>query len=192
MESLEDLGASISGPRPRDTAVPQDSSQLQPNRAWLRLFSDFMNNQKKFRGRTKKSGNSRGCFGMKLERIGTSSGLGCQHQVWRNPRSQRHLSTTLYIATAICLQYLATSLLFCGCACSGSILQHAESFFNFVLMKCYLSRRACRTEVVCLTATKGLYRIISICNTIVNCQKLPTDHRRFSETAELLQGMVRD
>lgn len=77
MESLEDLGASISGPRPRDTAVPQDSSQLQPNRAWLRLFSDFMNNQKKFRGRTKKSGNSRGCFGMKLERIGTSSGLGC-------------------------------------------------------------------------------------------------------------------
>ncbi|CAI9545770.1 unnamed protein product [Staurois parvus] len=77
MESLEDLGASISGPRPRDTAVPQDSSQLPTNRAWLRLFSDFMNNQKKFRGRTKKSGNSRGCFGMKLERIGTVSGLGC-------------------------------------------------------------------------------------------------------------------
>ncbi|KAM5125860.1 C-type natriuretic peptide-like [Mantella aurantiaca] len=77
MESLEDLGASISGPRPRDTALPQDSAQLPPNRAWLRLFSDFMSNQKKFRGRTKKSGNSRGCFGMKLERIGTFSGLGC-------------------------------------------------------------------------------------------------------------------
>lgn len=57
----------------RDAA---DSAQQTPNRAWLRYFSDFMNNQKKFRGRTKKT-SSQGCFGFKLDRIGSFSGLGC-------------------------------------------------------------------------------------------------------------------
>ncbi|XP_078525482.1 C-type natriuretic peptide-like [Lissotriton helveticus] len=56
----------------RDAA---DSAQQAPNRTWLRYFSDFMNNQKKFRGRTKKT--SQGCFGFKLDRIGSYSGLGC-------------------------------------------------------------------------------------------------------------------
>ncbi|KAJ1080132.1 hypothetical protein NDU88_000352 [Pleurodeles waltl] len=61
------------GRRPlRDAA---DSAQQAPNRTWLRYFSDFMNNQKKFRGRTKKT--SQGCFGFKLDRIGSFSGLGC-------------------------------------------------------------------------------------------------------------------
>uniref|UniRef100_A0A8C5WIH1 Uncharacterized protein n=1 Tax=Leptobrachium leishanense TaxID=445787 RepID=A0A8C5WIH1_9ANUR len=41
------------------------------------LSISLLLNQKKFRGRTKKSGNSRGCFGMKLDRIGSVSGLGC-------------------------------------------------------------------------------------------------------------------
>ncbi|KAG8544283.1 hypothetical protein GDO81_022790, partial [Engystomops pustulosus] len=77
LDSMEELGVLPSAPRPRDTLLTPDSAQMPPNRAWLRLFSDFMNNQKKFRGRTKKSGTSRGCFGMKLERIGSLSGLGC-------------------------------------------------------------------------------------------------------------------
>ncbi|CAM5139232.1 unnamed protein product [Natator depressus] len=45
--------------------------------AWARFFADFMNGQRKFRGRTKKAPAPQGCFGMKLERIGTLSGLGC-------------------------------------------------------------------------------------------------------------------
>ncbi|KAM4038268.1 C-type natriuretic peptide 3-like [Anomaloglossus baeobatrachus] len=77
LDTMEELGVPPSGPRPRDALLSPDSAQMPPNRAWLRLFSDFMNNQKKFRGRTKKSGTSRGCFGMKLERIGSMSGLGC-------------------------------------------------------------------------------------------------------------------
>ncbi|XP_056409624.1 C-type natriuretic peptide-like [Hyla sarda] len=77
LDSMDELGMPPSGPRPRDTLLAPDSAQMPPNRAWLRVFSDFMNNQKKFRGRTRKSGTSRGCFGMKLERIGTMSGLGC-------------------------------------------------------------------------------------------------------------------
>ncbi|XP_069806040.1 C-type natriuretic peptide-like [Dendropsophus ebraccatus] len=77
LDSMDELGVPPSGPRPRDTLLTPDSAQMPPNRAWLRLFSDFMSNQKKFRGRTKKSGTGRGCFGMKLERIGSMSGLGC-------------------------------------------------------------------------------------------------------------------
>ncbi|XP_063786169.1 C-type natriuretic peptide-like [Pseudophryne corroboree] len=78
LESMDDMGVPASGPRPRDTRLHQDSAQVPTNRAaWLRIFSDFMNNQKKFRGRTKKSGTIRGCFGMKLDRIGSMSGLGC-------------------------------------------------------------------------------------------------------------------
>ncbi|CAH2272398.1 C-type natriuretic peptide [Pelobates cultripes] len=77
LESMEDLGVVPSGPRTRDTPLPADSAQIPHGRAWQRLFSDFISNQKKFRGRTKKSGSSRGCFGMKLERIGSMSGLGC-------------------------------------------------------------------------------------------------------------------
>nr|BAE20178.1 C-type natriuretic peptide [Geotria australis] len=41
---------------------------------WQRLFNDFVSNQRRFRGRTKKG---KGCFGVKLDRIGSMSGLGC-------------------------------------------------------------------------------------------------------------------
>ncbi|XP_066578383.1 C-type natriuretic peptide 2 [Amia ocellicauda] len=44
-------------------------------RVWSRLFQDFLSHQRAFRGRTRKSG--RGCFGMKMDRIGALSGLGC-------------------------------------------------------------------------------------------------------------------
>ncbi|KAJ8281910.1 hypothetical protein COCON_G00044290 [Conger conger] len=41
-----------------------------------RFLLDFIRRQRKFRGRTRKSFR-RGCFGMKMDRIGVLSGLGC-------------------------------------------------------------------------------------------------------------------
>lgn len=41
-----------------------------------RAFMDFLRRQRKVRGRSRK-GVARGCFGMKVDRIGVISGLGC-------------------------------------------------------------------------------------------------------------------
>ncbi|NWV71683.1 ANFC protein, partial [Malurus elegans] len=41
-----------------------------------RFFSDLLNLSRRYRGRSKK-GRSRGCFGVRLDRIGSLSGLGC-------------------------------------------------------------------------------------------------------------------
>ncbi|NXL41400.1 ANFC protein, partial [Podilymbus podiceps] len=41
-----------------------------------RFFSDLLSLPRRYRGRSKK-GLSRGCFGVKLDRIGSLSGLGC-------------------------------------------------------------------------------------------------------------------
>ncbi|XP_001363040.1 C-type natriuretic peptide [Monodelphis domestica] len=43
--------------------------------AWARLLHDYPN-ARKYRGVNKK-GLSKGCFGLKLDRIGSMSGLGC-------------------------------------------------------------------------------------------------------------------
>ncbi|XP_050789572.1 C-type natriuretic peptide-like [Gopherus flavomarginatus] len=56
----------------RDSPEPPS---LDP--AWARFFADFMSWQRKFWGRTRKVPALQGCFGMKLDRIGTRSGLGC-------------------------------------------------------------------------------------------------------------------
>ncbi|XP_067417903.1 C-type natriuretic peptide prohormone-like [Emydura macquarii macquarii] len=63
----------LAGSRP-----PRDSPE-PPSRdpTWARFFADFMSGQRKFRGRTKKAPMAQGCFGMKLDRIGALSGLGC-------------------------------------------------------------------------------------------------------------------
>ncbi|XP_053861551.1 C-type natriuretic peptide-like [Malaclemys terrapin pileata] len=64
---------SPAGSRPlRDSPEPPS---LDP--AWARFFADFMTGQRKFRGRTRKAPAPQGCFGVKLDRIGTLSGLGC-------------------------------------------------------------------------------------------------------------------
>ncbi|KAJ6656784.1 hypothetical protein lerEdw1_003115 [Lerista edwardsae] len=47
-----------------------------PEGSLQRLFSDLLGSSRRFRGRSKK-GLTRGCFGVKLDRIGTLSGLGC-------------------------------------------------------------------------------------------------------------------
>ncbi|NXD42586.1 ANFC protein, partial [Copsychus sechellarum] len=41
-----------------------------------RFFSDLLSLSRRYRGRSKK-GLSRGCFGVRLDRIGSLSGLGC-------------------------------------------------------------------------------------------------------------------
>ncbi|XP_048380326.2 C-type natriuretic peptide 3 [Stegostoma tigrinum] len=51
-------------------------TQGHSDRTWTRFFSDFMNKQKTFRGRTRK-GSSSSCFGAKMDRIGAMSSLGC-------------------------------------------------------------------------------------------------------------------
>ncbi|XP_038839762.1 C-type natriuretic peptide 2, partial [Salvelinus namaycush] len=42
-----------------------------------RLFLDFLRRQRMFRGGSRRSATARGCFGMKVDRIGSISGLGC-------------------------------------------------------------------------------------------------------------------
>ncbi|NWI17542.1 ANFC protein, partial [Crypturellus soui] len=53
---------------------PEDVSTS--DNAVQRLFSDLVGLPRRYRGRSKK-GLSRGCFGVKLDRIGSLSGLGC-------------------------------------------------------------------------------------------------------------------
>ncbi|XP_043932015.1 C-type natriuretic peptide-like [Protopterus annectens] len=68
----------LDGQKPEWRSLRDTVTESQPSndRVWLRFFNDFMSSQKMFRGRTKKAP-SRGCFGMKLDRIGALSGLGC-------------------------------------------------------------------------------------------------------------------
>uniref|UniRef100_A0A4W4FG94 Uncharacterized protein n=1 Tax=Electrophorus electricus TaxID=8005 RepID=A0A4W4FG94_ELEEL len=54
----------------------------EPPHAGPRLLLDFLNRQKKLRGRSRKS-SARGCFGMKVDRIGALSGMG---SFIRNPK----------------------------------------------------------------------------------------------------------
>ncbi|XP_078497026.1 C-type natriuretic peptide 1-like [Lissotriton helveticus] len=74
---------------PTGALEPQDSelqwtrgSRDQPegpsmnDQALQRLFSDLVGSSRRYRGRSKK-GLYRGCFGVKLDRIGSLSGLGC-------------------------------------------------------------------------------------------------------------------
>ncbi|NXJ64823.1 ANFC protein, partial [Rostratula benghalensis] len=56
--------------RGQPESVSMDDSAVQ------RFFSDLLSLPRRYRGRSKK-GLSRGCFGVKLDRIGSLSGLGC-------------------------------------------------------------------------------------------------------------------
>ncbi|XP_067226475.1 C-type natriuretic peptide 2 [Chanodichthys erythropterus] len=57
-------------------AAPPLSNGLQSPRPPSRVFLDFMSRHRKLQGRSRK-GIARGCFGMKVDRIGVISGLGC-------------------------------------------------------------------------------------------------------------------
>ncbi|ELV09587.1 C-type natriuretic peptide [Tupaia chinensis] len=66
-------GANLKGDRsrlPRDLRVDTKSRA-----AWARLLHEHPN-ARKYKGSNKK-GLSKGCFGLKLDRIGSMSGLGC-------------------------------------------------------------------------------------------------------------------
>ncbi|KAM6241097.1 C-type natriuretic peptide 1-like [Porphyrio hochstetteri] len=54
----------------------QPESMSMGDSAIQRFFSDLLSLPHRYRGRSKK-GLSRGCFGVKLDRIGSLSGLGC-------------------------------------------------------------------------------------------------------------------
>ncbi|XP_030078001.1 C-type natriuretic peptide 1-like [Microcaecilia unicolor] len=47
-----------------------------PSLTFQQLINDFLHSSRRYRRRSKK-GLSRGCFGVKLDRIGALSGLGC-------------------------------------------------------------------------------------------------------------------
>ncbi|NWR59639.1 ANFC protein, partial [Bucorvus abyssinicus] len=54
----------------------QPESMSVGDSAVQRFFSDLLSLRRRFQSRSKK-GLSRGCFGVKLDRIGSLSGLGC-------------------------------------------------------------------------------------------------------------------
>ncbi|XP_050765414.1 C-type natriuretic peptide 1-like [Gymnogyps californianus] len=54
----------------------QPESMSMGDSAVQRFFSNLLSLARRYRGRSKK-GLSRGCFGVKLDRIGSLSGLGC-------------------------------------------------------------------------------------------------------------------
>ncbi|NWH17903.1 ANFC protein, partial [Grus americana] len=54
----------------------QPESMSMDDSAVQRFFSDLLGLPRRYRGRSKK-GLSRGCFGVRLDRIGSLSGLGC-------------------------------------------------------------------------------------------------------------------
>ncbi|NXE12698.1 ANFC protein, partial [Lophotis ruficrista] len=54
----------------------QPESMSVGDSAIEKFFSDLLSLPRRYRGRSKK-GLSRGCFGVKLDRIGSLSGLGC-------------------------------------------------------------------------------------------------------------------
>ncbi|XP_009887940.1 PREDICTED: C-type natriuretic peptide [Charadrius vociferus] len=94
-EDLEHPLVSEEGDREQDDTIPtgafdQQDAEFQWTRntrdqpdsmstgdsALLRFFSDLLSLPHRYQGRSKK-GLSRGCFGVKLDRIGSLSGLGC-------------------------------------------------------------------------------------------------------------------
>ncbi|KAJ3585673.1 hypothetical protein NHX12_014392 [Muraenolepis orangiensis] len=66
---------SAQGPAPSSSAA----RRLAAGQKELpRFFLDFLRSNRKLRGRgRKRMAGGRGCFGMKMDRIGSLSGLGC-------------------------------------------------------------------------------------------------------------------
>ncbi|NXR47819.1 ANFC protein, partial [Hippolais icterina] len=60
----------IPNTRDQPESISMDDGVIQ------RFFSDLLSLSRRYRGRNKKS-LSRGCFGVRLDRIGSLSGLGC-------------------------------------------------------------------------------------------------------------------
>ncbi|GLD45534.1 C-type natriuretic peptide 3-like protein [Lates japonicus] len=64
------------GEHPWDSSDPSNSALAAKESVLARLFKDLMRTSKRSWSRYKKGG-LRSCFGVRLERIGSFSGLGC-------------------------------------------------------------------------------------------------------------------
>ncbi|XP_028266315.1 natriuretic peptide A-like [Parambassis ranga] len=62
--------------QPWDSSDPRNSALTGKGNAFARLFKDLMRTSKRSWSRYKKGG-LRSCFGVRLDRIGSFSGLGC-------------------------------------------------------------------------------------------------------------------
>ncbi|KAG7224337.1 hypothetical protein INR49_004644 [Caranx melampygus] len=71
-----DTDKSVFGLQSWDSADPRNSALMVKENALARLLKDLMRTSKRSWSRYKKGG-LRSCFGVRLERIGSFSGLGC-------------------------------------------------------------------------------------------------------------------
>uniref|UniRef100_A0A3Q2PGJ4 Natriuretic peptide C-like n=1 Tax=Fundulus heteroclitus TaxID=8078 RepID=A0A3Q2PGJ4_FUNHE len=75
---LEDRSSSASASAVKAAEFPKWADvQTQPETPWLRLLKGALATQRQAEPERSRRGWNRGCFGLKLDRIGSMSGLGC-------------------------------------------------------------------------------------------------------------------
>ncbi|XP_062848325.1 C-type natriuretic peptide-like [Trichomycterus rosablanca] len=75
-QSEEPGQASSAGLRPAENPKWIDIPEQNEN-SWVRILKGVLANQKRALSDRSRRGWNRGCFGLKLDRIGSMSGLGC-------------------------------------------------------------------------------------------------------------------
>ncbi|XP_028325635.1 C-type natriuretic peptide-like [Gouania willdenowi] len=84
--TLDDLENLLNSPPEEQSTLSEEkaaeypkwaAAQTQPETTWLRLLKGALVNQKRAEPDRSRRGWNRGCFGLKLDRIGSMSGLGC-------------------------------------------------------------------------------------------------------------------
>ncbi|XP_061530414.1 C-type natriuretic peptide-like [Phycodurus eques] len=84
--TMDDLENLLSSPAEEQSTLssgakasefPAKWAEVQPETPWLRLLRGALANQKPAESERSRRGWNRGCFGLKLDRIGSMSGLGC-------------------------------------------------------------------------------------------------------------------
>lgn len=79
LNSRPEEQTSLSSLAPNKADEPPKWAEAQPQAEspWLRLMKGALANQKRAELDRSRRGWNRGCFGLKLDRIGSMSGLGC-------------------------------------------------------------------------------------------------------------------
>ncbi|XP_077455127.1 C-type natriuretic peptide-like [Stigmatopora argus] len=84
--TMDDLENLLGGPAEEQSTLssgakgsdfPAKWADVPPQTPWLRLLRGALANQKPAEAERSRRGWNRGCFGLKLDRIGSMSGLGC-------------------------------------------------------------------------------------------------------------------
>ncbi|KAM9783137.1 C-type natriuretic peptide-like [Neosynchiropus ocellatus] len=77
--TLDDLENLLNAPPESEQAASdaKDGESVPPESPWLRLLRGVAANPKRAEPERSRRGWNRGCFGLKLDRIGSMSGLGC-------------------------------------------------------------------------------------------------------------------